>query len=221
MISETLNFTLPTNEHCTLTITELNHKVAALQPIITLNNPLIPHTCFQHISDHICKLNRPYINSIYFESIKFKYRIISFNLFGHIRGAFKKELKKPIPINNLITNVDDYKWIEPDFLPKFPDNIDEIITLTDKQANCLILATQKGVIHGWNYSLTNTNINYNYVYDLHPTDLIPIFNTYITASLDVLPQPHQDPILIPTIKSSISKIIIEKYKNLGVNLKLL
>ena len=188
---------------------------------ITLNNPLIPHTCFQHIAEHIHKLNRPYIESIYFESIKFKYRIISFNLFGHVRGAFKKELKTPIPINNFNSNNHNYKWIEPAFLPNFPDNIDEIITLTDKRTNCILLASTNGVIHDWKYQLTNTNINYNYVYDLHPTDLVPIFNTYITASLDVLPQPHQDPILIPTIKSSISKIIIEKYKNLGVNLKLL
>lgn len=216
MNQETISYILPTGEECDIRMTELNHKVVALQPTINLNNPNIPHTCIQHIADHICRIDRPYINSIYFESIKFKYRFISFNLYSHVRAAFKKELKKPIPILNLISNKDDYRWIEPDFLPKFPDDIDEILNLTEKRANCLFLATQKGNINGIEYQLHDHKIEYNYVYDLHPTDLIPIFDIYISAKLytPTSPNPAYD-------KEMIGDILKEKYYNLKTNLKLI
>ena len=216
MIKETISFVLPTGENCDLTLTQLNHNVVALQPTITLVNPIIPHTCFQHISNHICKLNLHYINSIYFESVKFKYKLISFNLFGHVRSAFKKELKKPIPIINLISNKDDYNWIEPDFLPKLTNNIDEILTLTEKHANCIILASKKGFIENCNYEMSNINIDYNYVYDLHPTDLIPVFDIYVSATLNIT-TPNIDPNIM---KPLLSNIITQKYQKLGLNLKL-
>lgn len=189
MIKETIELKLKTGEHCILRMTQLNHNVVALQPEITLISSTIPHNCFQDIVDHIITLDKPYIKSLYFESVNFNYKIISFNLFGHVRAAFKKELKNPIPYDKLINNTDNYSWIEPAFLPKFPDNIDEILTLAEKQANCLLLATKKGSFRHFQYQLVDPKINYNYVYDLHPTDLIPIFDTFISATLYVLPTP--------------------------------
>lgn len=221
MIKENIPFVLPTGENCELTLTELNHKVVAIQPLITLNNPTIPHTCFQDIINFILSSNKSYINKVYFESLKFKYRFISFNLFGHVRAAFKKELKRHVLISDLISGKETYDWIEPGFLPKFPDDIDHILDLAEKHPNCLVLASKKGVIQEWNYEMTNIKIDYNYVYDLHPTDLIPLFDTYISATLNVLPPPFTDPDTIPHMKSIIAKIITEKYNKLGANLKLL
>jgi hypothetical protein len=219
MIKENISLVLPTNESCNLCITELNHNIVALQPIITLNNPTIPHTCFQDIINFLLSSNKTYIHKLYFESIKFKYRFISFNLFGHVRAGFKKKLKTQINITDLFSKKESYNWIQPAFLPKFTENIDEIITLTEKRANCLFLATKNGTINNIKYQLINEIIDYNYIYDLHPTDLIPIFDIYITTNiLFQHPSYNQNNSYDEKI---IINIIKEKYKNLGVNLKII
>jgi len=204
-----LSFPLPDNNHCDLIATPSLNKSLLLQPTITLKSPVLPHLCFNQISNHILSLNLPNVSHISFHYTKFIYKYISFNLFGHIRASLRNELKKNTPISN--TN--NYIWIQPDFLPKFPDNIDQILDIYDKRANCIIYATKKGNILDTPYTLINPVIRYNYLYVLHPTDLIPNITVYVQSQISF---PDDTPL---DLQQQIKSIIINKYNLLKVNLK--
>lgn len=197
MNKENLSFTLSTGDQCELCMTELNHNVVALEPHIILSNPYIAPNHLQDIIDHIISLNRSYIKSLYFERIKYSYKFISFNLYGHIRAALKKELRRPISYDALVSNKDNYKWMEDDFLPKMTE-AKTIINRHENKINKFLQVISSGSVNDTSYQLHDISINYNYVYDLHPTELIPIIDTYIKARItfsDNAPQEQKEIIM--------------------------
>lgn len=215
MNKEILEFKLPSGDHCELCMTELNHNVVALEPHISLITPHISPTHLQNIVEYVVSLNRNYIKSLYFEKIKYSYRIISFNLFGHIRAALKKELKTPISYDKLISDNDNYKWIESAFLPKFPNDIDVDIDCAIKGSFLLHYCHETGSYKNITYQLSSPEFVYNYVYDLHPTDLIPVFDIYIKTKLST---PSNTP---PNLISEIKNHLVERFNEFEYTLVLL
>lgn len=196
-------------------MTELNHNVVALEPHIFLNTPHISPTHLQDIVQHVISLNRNYIKSLYFEKIKYSYRVISFNLFGHIRAALRKELRKPVLYDDLVSDKENYKWMETDFLPKLYDDIDQDIDFIQNGSYLLHFCHETGTYKNITYNLSSPEFVFNYVYDLHPTDLIPIFETYIRTKL-ILPS-NTPPHLISEIKDH----LIERFHEFDYELVLL
>lgn len=175
-------------------------------------DPVINPTNLQHIIEFVISLNRSYIKSLYFEKIKYTYKIISFNLFGHIRGALKKELRRPIAYDKLVSDKDNYKWMEADFLPKLHDDIDLDIKAIQERCYYLHMAHEDFTYHNVPISLSTPEFVYNYVYDLHPTDLIPIFETYVKTSLFT---PSNTP---PELISEIKSFLIERFLEFDMEL---
>ena len=191
MTVETIEFILPSGNKCEVLLTELNHGVVSLQPTVTLNDSRVPHECFQEIIDHIISLDKDYIKSVYYETFKFNYRFISFNLFGHIRGALRKELRTPVSYDDLVSGKDTYRWIEPGFLPRITSETEDIMSYSEKKVRLLHLGYKNGKIDGIRFKLSETyETLYNYMYDLHPTDLVPMFEVYLKMSITF---PEQTP----------------------------
>lgn len=210
MTKEIINFNFPNNDPCSVLITELNHNVVSLQPTLTLSSPFIDPLSFHHVAQHVSHLNKPYIKYLYFENFVFNYKIISFNIFGHITSALKNELRLPININLIKSNQEDYSWIESDFLPKFCKDIDKRINYVTKKSKCAYTLLKKGKLNDTSFSLSDTyDTEYNYVYEIHPTDIAPLFETYIKTSLtNVLPNDHN----IDEIKSKVKKIFKDEFE---------
>lgn len=215
MTKEILEFKLPSGDNCELCMTELNHNVVALEPHISLSTPNISPTHLQDIINYIISLNRTYIKSLYFEKIKYTYRIVSFNLFGHIRAALKKELRTPVLYDDLVSNKDNYNWVESPFLPKFCDDIDVDINCAIDGSYLLHYCHEDSTFKNINYKLSSPEFIYNYVYDLHPTDLIPVFDIYIKTTLTV--PSNTSPELVSEIKS----FLIQRFNEFDYSLVLL
>lgn len=158
--------------------------MTSIQPTITLDKPHIPKHAFQEIINHLITKDYKFIDSVYFENMKFTYRLISFNVFGHIRSALKKELKKPIIFSNLKNNTDNYDWLKDEYFPKFPDDIDQTLNYLEKKPHKLIKGYKKSKIKNIEYVLDDSyDVKYNYVFDIHPTDLVPVFEIYIKTKI--------------------------------------
>lgn len=215
MTKEIINFNLPSGNHCELCMTELNYNVVALEPLITLISPEIPPYDIQDIINEVISLNRNYIKSLYFERIKYTYKIISFSLFGHIRAALKKELKTPTLYDSLKSNKDNYSWIESSFLPKFVDNIDTDIEQMTEGTRLLHLCHENTTYYNTPYTLHSPEFIFNYVYDIHPTDLVPIFDVYIKSKIDFPTDPPE------SVVNEIKSFLVERFNNFDYNLILM
>jgi hypothetical protein len=137
--------------------------------------------------------------------MKFTYRLISFNLFGHIRSALKKELRTEIKFQDLKSNQENYNWIEDAFFPKFPDDIDQTINYLEKKPHTLYKAYKKSKIKHIQYILDDSyDVKYNYIFDIHPTELVPVFEIYIKTKVkhwyinpnDLIPQMYDPKLFI-------------------------
>lgn len=209
---ETIKYTLPSKEICKILITELNHGVVSIQPTVLLDTPNMDPQIFQQIIEFLISQNIPYIKKVFFENLTYEYKIISFNLFGHITGPLRKELRRPLDFSELKSGKDDYKWVEKDFLPKFEDDIDIKLSYTQKKVKDLYTALKKGKIRNVSYLLSDTyDVEYNYVFDIHPTDLIPVFDIYIKTKITF---PSES--ITPTEKSLVEEILTNKFKSFDV-----
>jgi hypothetical protein len=182
MNRENITFVLPTGDDCEYELIEQNHGVVCVIPTVTLHTPVIPHTLFQDIVDHLITLDRDYVRKIYFDNTNVIYRIIRFQLFGHIRAALRKDLRKLARIDLLISGKLDYNWIEPEFLPRFSDEIDRRLDHLEKRVRDMYRAFRKGKVKNTPYVLPEDyKVNHTYYFDVHPTDIVPVFETFVVT----------------------------------------
>lgn len=209
MNRENITFVLPTGDDCEYELIELNHGGVCVIPTVTLHTPVIPHTLFQDIVDHLISLDRDYIKKIYFNNVNVVYRIIRFQLFGHIRAALRKDLRKLVRYDWLVSGEMDYKWIEPDFLPRFTDDIERELDHLEKRIRDMYWAFRKGKVKSIPYVLPEDyKVNHTYYFDVHPTDIKPVFESFITT---------QDPITDGDLEE-VSQMLRGKFNSLDVKL---
>lgn len=209
MINETISFVLTTEDQCSINLSEGNHGLVCVIPTITLSKPRIPPTLFQDVIDHIISLDRDYIKKIYFYNVTIKYKIITFQLFGHIRAALKKELQRPLSYEELKTSKDDYKWMESEFLPKFPEDLDQDMTYLEKRIKNMYWAFKRGKMGNDSYVLPDEyQIKYNYFFDIDPTDIKPVFEVYVNTK-----EPTTD-----GDRDEVIQKLLGKFGSLNVNL---
>jgi hypothetical protein len=209
MIRETITFVLPTGDDCSYELVEKNHGEVCVIPTVTLHRAIIPHTLFQDIVEHIISLNRDYIKKVYFYNVNVIYRFIRFQLFGHIRAALKKDLERLARLSWLVTDQLDYRWIEPEFLPRFSDDIDKELDHIEKRIHNMYWAFRRGKVGGISYVLPEEyKVNHTYYFDVHPTEIRPVFETFITTD---------DPITSGDIEE-VSQMLRGKFNSLDVKL---
>jgi hypothetical protein len=209
MNRETTTFTSEAGDTYSVELIERNHNLVCVLPTITLSTNKIPPELFLLIAEHIISLNRDYIKEIYFDDIRIQYRFLLFRLFGHVRGALKIELRKPMRMTDLTSGADNYKWIESDFLPKIPEDLDLELYYLEKRIRNMYRAFRKGKVKGVPYVLPeNYEIKYNYFFDLDPTDIRPVYDVYVTTSS---PSTTGDP-------GKVSQLLLGKFESLNVKL---
>jgi hypothetical protein len=119
------------------------------------------------------------------------------------------DLRTPIPYDNILNNTENYEWIEQSFLPTFPADFENTIFQIEKRMKSLYWVFKKGKFGEHSYVLPDEHeVVYNYFFELHPTDISPIFEFYINTSY---PKTNGDPTII-------SERIIKKFKSFDVNL---
>lgn len=212
MTKETTFFTTPNGDFYSIDLTERNHSVVCVIPTITLAKAQISPELFQNTIKHIISLNRDYIEKVYFENVRIHYKFLSFQLFGHIRGALKTELRRPVKYSELLSGKEDYKWIEEGFLPKFPEDLEQDLQYLDKRIRNMYWAFKKGKVKGIPYILPEDyDIVYNYFYDLDPIEIKPVFDVYVKTTT---PSTTGDP-------DKVSEMLLGKFQSLDVKLKIL
>ena len=209
MIREITSVILSTGEHTSIELIEKNHNVVCVIPNITITQSEMPPTAFQDIIDHVISLNRNYINKIYFDNVRLEYRFIKIQLFGHLRNALKKELNRPVLYSDLVSKKEDYKWITQNYLPKFTDDFIKDVNNLENKIKNLYAVFKKGKVNNIHYVLHNDyNILYNYYFEAHPIEIIPIFNTYLTTLTPITTGNTDD----------VEKMLINKFKSFYVTL---
>lgn len=209
MTKETTTFVLLTGDKASVELMERNHGVVCVIPTVTLAKAVIPPTLFQEILEHIISLKRDYIKKIYFDNVRIVYRFIKFQLFGHIRGALREELRTPLLYSVLVAGDDDYKWIQHDFLPKFPDEFDDDIKNLEGRINNMYRAFKRGKVGGIPYVLPEEyEIVYNYSFELDDTDIKPIFVVYVNTKPPISDGDDEE----------VSNMLLGKFKSLDVNM---
>lgn len=209
MRRELITFVLPTGDDCEYELIEQNHGIVCVIPTVTLHSPVIPHTLFQDIVDHITTLDRDYIEKIYFDNVNVIYRVIRFQLFGHVRAAFKKDLQKLARIDWLTSGKLDYTWIESEFFPRFSDNVDTELDHIEKRIRNMYWAFRRGKVKGTSYVLPEEyKVNHTYYFEVHPTEIKPIFETFITT---------EDPMTSGDVEE-VSQMLRGKFDSLDVKL---
>jgi hypothetical protein len=180
MKQELLDFNLNNGDLCKITLIELNHKNYAINCVIHLQEPNLDPSLFQDIVDFVLSKNTD-IKNLFFDSLRFKYGILGFNLYGHCRASFKNKLRTPIPTEHLISGKSNYKWILPDFLPKFDPDIKQLVKHIEKKPHNFMKIFHKGKINDIPYliDLNNYTVKYNHYFEMHPTELRPSFTIYI------------------------------------------
>lgn len=170
---------------CHVILQELNHKVYALNCNIQLSSISLNPNCFQEIIDYI--ISNMYnidIKKIYFDKIRFIYKFIGFNLFGQCRASFKNKLQEHVSFDDLKSGKKSYNWIESGFLPKLGPDVEQLLIHIEKKPHNVFKVFHKGKYNDVSYTLdSNYTVDYNYFYDIHPTDLIPVFNVYINTKM--------------------------------------
>lgn len=209
MTRETTTFVLLTGDKASVELIERNHGVVCVIPTVTLVDARIPPTLFQEILEHIISLNRDYIKKLYFDNVRIIYRFIKFQLFGHIRGALREELRRPLRYSVLVAGKDDYRWVEHDFLPKFPEEFETDIKNLEGRINNMYRAFKRGKVGGIPYVLPDDyEIVYNYSFELDETDIKPIFVVYVNT---------RPPISDGGDDEEVSKMLLGKFRSLDVN----
>lgn len=216
MRREIIDFKLENGDECHTILQELNHKVYAINTVIQLKTININPSCFQEIIDYIItNLYDVDINKIFFDQIRFKYRIIGFNLFGQCRASFKNKMQEHVLLEDLKSKKISYSWIQPAFLPKFDPDTDTTINLIEKKPHNVFKVFHKGNYNGVSYNIDkNYTVQYNYYYDVHPTDLIPVFDTHIKIT-NVYYQPNDVDI---KTKKNVDNYIQKLFKEFDIKL---
>lgn len=208
------NFILSNDDLCEIKLFELNHNTYAINSVIHLNSPNINPNLFQEIATYIINLNNNNIKYIFFDSIIIKYKIIRFNLFGQCRAPFKNKLKEHVLLDNIKINKYNFKWISDQFLPKINPNTEKIIDHNSKKPHNFIKVFKKGNFNNISYSIDNYSVDYSYFYDIHPTDLIPVFSIFVKiSSLSYITNNIQKDQL-----SSLHKHLIDKFEKFNITL---
>lgn len=207
MIREIIKFTSEIGDDYEVEVIEMNHRVFGVIPTITLNNASIPPELFQNVIDHLIILNKYDIRRVYFENVRINYRFITIQLFGHVRNALKKDMRTPRSFEELKNGVCDYRWVEKDFLPVIPPDLEMDLYYIEKKIKNLYFAFRKGKLKGVPYELDpDYKIVYNYFFEVDETDIKPKFEVYVNTKE-------------PKIPEETLNILLGKFENLRVKLR--
>lgn len=187
-----INLNLSNNLTGTVDV-EIKDDHIFMSPTIHLVQPEIPPVILQEVLDDVLPQFKNGITTLSFSDVILSYKGIKFSLFGRIRFSLLERLTKRLPYKSFTEGVIHYRWIQPEFLPKFHKNFDSIITNANDTSSALHTFFQEGTLNGTSYKLDDIftpHLTYDFILNEH---LIPII--YSTGFISKI-HTDGDPILV-------------------------